>query len=97
MLKGLLTLVLVFGIAGLVRAYFMWYYDFSFLDRYKILYNEVTEKPQNVGGFGNMFDIDMNTDISTGDNLPDIETIPNENESTDSDSENGDNISSSSG
>lgn len=47
-LKTALAFVLVFGIAALVLLYFLGYYDFSFLDRYKLLGD--TGGVQDVGG-----------------------------------------------
>lgn len=54
----LLAAVLVFGAALLVLLYFLGYYDFSFLDRYKVLGEVFNDAPAsaNSGGASALFD-----------------------------------------
>ena len=56
-LLRLLAAVLVFGAAMLVLLYFLGYYDFSFLDRYKVLGEIFDDAPlQNANGPSSFFD-----------------------------------------
>ena len=53
------TIILVFGIAALVLAYFLGYYDLSFLDRYKIIDELLGDGTphETTGGIGSLFTI----------------------------------------
>lgn len=70
-LLRLLAAVLVFGAAVLVLLYFLGYYDFSFLDRYKVLGEIFDDVPvRNQSGAASLFDpsslFDDAEDILTG-------------------------------
>lgn len=68
------TIILVFGIAAIVLAYFLGYYDLSFLDRYKIIDELLGDGTSHdaSGGIGSLFTIPDET--TSGDVTSDAQT-----------------------
>lgn len=77
LLAFLLAFVLVFGVAALVLLYFLGYYDFSFLDRYKIFgeSSKVTSTETNNDIFSSFPALRPETEADEADDEPDSSHI----------------------